>query len=203
LRVLCVAAHPDDEVLGVGGTLLRHVRDGDAVSVLIACSELDLSLRMDAARLMDAKEVALTGGWELAFGGLSTLSLDPSRLTAIIEAYTATADVVYTHHADLNRDHRAVLEAVTVATRPWVSRVSAVRCFNTPSASELGAPFTPNHFVAIDIEAKARLLAIYGSELRADPHPRSEGGIRAHADFYGRSAGLSAAEPFVTLWERR
>lgn len=201
--VLCIAAHPDDEVLGPGGTLLRHVAEGDRVRVLIVCSGFDLSLRMDAARLADAERVADQAGWELILGHQPTLALDIAAVTALVERELGGAEAVYTHHADLNRDHRTVLEAVKVATRPFISGVRSLRTFHTPSASEWGEPFAANHFVAVDPEAKLGLLEHYRSELRPNPHPRSPDGVLCHAEFWGRSVGLAAAEPFHTLWERR
>ena len=205
MRVLAVVAHPDDEVLGIGGTLLRHVAEGDAVRVLIVCSQLDPDLRMDASRIESATAVAKEAGWALGFGWLPTLSLDIASVTTLIEARLGDAETVYTHHLDLNRDHRTIHEAVKVATRPFASEVKAVRTFHTPSASEWGDPFVPNLFVDVDsvMDRKLRLLDHYRDEMRPGPHPRSPDGVLAHAEFYGRSAGLTAAEPLHTLWERR
>lgn len=202
-RVLAVVAHPDDEVLGPGGTLLRHVAEGDEVRVLMVCTALSAQYRMTGRRLLDAAKVAKAAGWELIAGAQPTLGLDIATVTALVEAHVTETDLVYTHHLDLNRDHRLIHEAVRVATRPFASQVRAVRTFNTPSASEWGEPFNPNHFVAVDPERKVALLGHYASELRSTPHPRSTDVVRTHAAFWGSHAGLPAAEPFHTLWERR
>ena len=203
MRVLAVVAHPDDEVLGPGGTLLRHVDEGDEVRVLIVCSVLDEALRMTPSRLEDAQAVADDAGWDLTWGGLATLALDVAEVTALIEVHLADVDLVYTHHRDLNRDHRLVHEATVVAARPWTTTVRAIRTFETPSASEWGEPFIPDYFVGIYLDAKTALLSHYASELRSVPHPRSVANVSSHAAFWGASVGYAAAEPFRTLWERR
>jgi len=202
LRVLAVVAHPDDELLGVGGTLLRHVAEGDDVRVLIVCSRIDPDLRMGANRIEAAVAVAKEAGWQIGFGWGATLDLDVGETTRLVEAKLGDSDIVYTHHLDLNRDHRTLNEAVRVATRPFVSRVRAVRFFSTPSASEWGEPFIPTYFVAPD-PRKYDLLAHYASEMRENPHPRSVDGVMSHDEHYGRMAGMTAAEAFTTLWERR
>ena len=202
MRVLAVVAHPDDELLGVGGTLLRHVTDGDAVRVLIVCSQLDPDLRMDASRIEGVTTVAKEAGWSIEFGWQPTLALDIAKTTALVEQRLGSADLVYTHHLDINRDHRAIHEAVKVATRPFASAVRAVRCFSTPSSTEWGDPFNPSYFVAVD-GRKYDLLRHYAAEMRPNPHPRSLDGVMSHDESWGRRVGLTAAEPFVTLWERR
>lgn len=202
-RVLALVGHPDDELLGVGGTLLRHVAEGDDVKVLIVCSQIDPDLRMFASRIESATTVAKETGWLVGFGWLPTLALDIADTTRLIEQKLGDAEIVYTHHLDHNRDHRTIHEAVRVATRPWTCGVRAVRTFVTPSASELGDPFAPDHFVAIDLERKLDLLDYYATEMRPAPHPRSQAAIGAHAAYWGSHVGLAAAEPFHTLWERR
>lgn len=202
-NVLAVVAHPDDDVLGPGGTLLRHIAEGDAVRVLMICTAPAPEYRMTGRRLLEAGRVAKAAGWELQHGNQPTLALDIAETTRVVEEYLDDAEIVYTHHRDLNRDHRTVHEAVRVATRPFATGVKAVRCFNTPSASEWGDPFVPNYFVTVDVERKVELLDWYASELRLNPHPRSVDGVMCHAEFWGRSVGLEGVEPFVTLWERR
>ena len=104
MRVLCVAAHPDDEVLGVGGTLLRHVEQGDDVHILIAVTNglRDRMQRLDAAKAV-AKEIGAT----VDFGWSSELGYEVPSLDV------KDAEIVYTHHpGDLNRDHRLVARRI-------------------------------------------------------------------------------------------
>lgn len=174
MRVMVWAAHPDDEWLGVGGTLLRHLDDGDAVYIRLhdRCRQPDWSRPEALARAIGA-----------VFG---------------LDEAPWAPDVLYTHHpGDLNAHHRAVAEQAFVAGR----YVPVVRTFETVSSTEWGlAPFLPDHYVAIDIERKLDLLArFYDDELRAFPHPRSTVAIEALARWRGSTAGLSAAEAFHTI----
>lgn len=182
MRVAVVVAHPDDEVLGVGGTIRRHVLDGDEVVVHIECTE---GLRNRVARMADAVEVSGRLGALLSFG-------DSPQLGYRVPQLSLSADVWYTHHPDLNRDHRLVNEAVMVAARG-----QTVYTFETLSSTEWSAePFAPNLYVGIDLPFKLETLAIYASELRAFPHPRSLEAVAALARFRGSTAQLKAAEAF-------
>jgi LmbE family N-acetylglucosaminyl deacetylase len=191
-RVAVVVAHPDDEVLGVGGTILRHVADGDNVRVHIECMA---GLRDAAGRIADAIEVAGLSGTHVTFGD------SPQLGYAVPDFGTIEADIVYTHHpGDLNRDHRLVAEGVLVAAR----QVASVRTFETLSSTEWGlAPFTPTLYVGIDLDAKLAALAVYASELRPFPHPRSPEAVSSLARFRGSAVNRPAAEAFHLVREVR
>jgi LmbE family N-acetylglucosaminyl deacetylase len=196
MRVLCVAAHPDDELLGVGGTLLRHVAEGDDVHILIACTN---GLRGRSKRLDAAKTVARELGVTVAFGWWNELGY------VVPEIDVKDAEIVYTHHpGDLNRDHRLAAEGVQVACRPFTANVRSLRYFETPSSTEWGEGFTPNLFVDVDahIEQKVELLEHYDSELRVFPHPRSADSIYNRAAYWGQVSGFKYAEPLVIARER-
>jgi LmbE family N-acetylglucosaminyl deacetylase len=187
--VVAIVAHPDDEVLGLGGTLLRHVALGHSVSVHIACTK---GLRDKATRIAQAEAVAAAMGTKVTFGDASQLGYKVPTVP--------TGDIIYTHHAgDLNRDHRLVHEAALVAGR----YASAVYTFETPSSTEWGtSPFEPQRYVAVDIDAKLALLDLYASEMREFPHPRSAAAIFALASWRGAVAGLPAAEAFHVVREK-
>jgi len=218
MRVLVVAAHADDEVLGPGGTILRHVRAGDEVSVLIACLGKHLSYDADKTASLHAVagEVSELLSVRLAIGRLPDQGLDTVSLPDVVEVVDrevreADAEVVYTHHwGDINRDHRILGEATAVATRPYAAPgVRAVRCFETPSSTEWGAaaglaPFVPNMFVDVShtLQAKIDAFARYQSEVRPPPHPRSLSALADRARYWGSVSGLDAAEPFVVARER-
>ena len=217
-RVLIVAAHPDDEILGVGGTVARHAAAGDEVHSVVVSegassrypSGADEELR--AAARAAAK---ILGAGEPRFLGLADQKLDALPLLDVIRPVEAVVrelapEVVYTHHwGDLNRDHRVVCEAVMVACRPVGSTVPRrVLCFETPSSSEWSPPdpalqFTPTVFVdiAATVEMKLAAMACYASEVRQHPHPRALESLRARAATWGQHAGLVYAEPFVLCRE--
>ena len=218
MNVLVVAAHPDDEVLGPGGTILRHVAAGDDVTVLIACT--GTNLRYGSGRTEDllaaARSVAELLSVRLVLGKLPDQELDTLPLPAVVdvvdrEIRAAAAEVVYVHHwGDINRDHRILCEATAVATRPYAAPgVVTVRCFETPSSTEWGSPaglpaFAPQLFVDVrdTVEAKIAAVARYRSEVRAAPHPRSPEALADRARYWGSLCGLPAAEPFAVLRDR-
>lgn len=187
MRVLCIAAHPDDEVLGVGGTLLRHKAAGDDVSVAVIfpCREESTEEGKEAERRM----------------GIPYRWFDPD-IELIVKR--AKPDVVYTHSsADLHADHRFVHERVLVATRPE-SGVRAIYAFETPSATDWGLrPFVPQRFVDIGavVDDKMHAMEAYASELRDQPHPRNIDALLTRAESWGQRAGVGWAEAFEVIRE--
>jgi N-acetylglucosamine malate deacetylase 1 len=219
-RVLVVAAHPDDEVLGVGGTLARHAAEGDEVLVLIlgegATARSDQRKGADVIALMDAARsaAAIIGAAPPHFSGFPDNRMDERPLIEIVKRVEQTLDelrptIVYTQHAgDLNIDHRIACRAVLTACRPLPGvTVKAIYAFETVSSTEwgdgAGPPFVPTRFVDIGrfLDLKLRALDAYASEMREFPHPRSREGIVALARLRGASAGMIAAEAFMVLRE--
>ncbi|MBP2471915.1 LmbE family N-acetylglucosaminyl deacetylase [Crossiella equi] len=217
-RVLVVAAHPDDEVLGMGGTIARHVRRGDEVTVLWVTdgSSTQYPGRPDllARKYREAEQaLAELGGCASIRGELPDMRLDALphvEVNQVVEqAVTGTgAQVVYCVHPDVNRDHRAVFESVAVATRPRPgTTVRRVLTYAALSSNEwTPAPhqtFVPTWFTDIteDLVAKQRAFACYRTEAREWPHPRSARAITAAAEHWGCSVGVAAAEPFLLVRE--
>jgi LmbE family N-acetylglucosaminyl deacetylase len=212
-----VAAHPDDEVLGCGGTLARHAAAGDEVHVCLVAEGLTsrpsggnagaLADLAAAARRADA----LLGVRDTVLLGLPDNRLDElARLDVIqrIERVLASVqpEVVYTHAAcDLNLDHQIVHEAVLTACRPIPDqRVKRILCFEVPSSTEWrgagsGPAFVPNWFVDISatLAAKRAALGEYAGEMRPWPHARSIEACEHLAGWRGASVGVAAAEAFM------
>jgi N-acetylglucosamine malate deacetylase 1 len=214
--ILVIAAHPDDEVLGCGGTLARHASAGDVVHTLFLAdgetSREGSSVHSSETRLRNANAAAEI----LGICAPITLGLPDNRLdsVALLEVVKAVEQImahinptiIYTHHGgDLNIDHRVAHQATMTAARPLPdSKVGAIYSFETPSSTEwstaaIGPAFAPNHFVNINDWAarKKAALACYDAELHNFPHARSHVAIEALATWRGASVGLRAAEAFV------
>ena len=204
MKVLVVAAHPDDEVLGCGGTMAGLAAAGHEVHVAIAGAgrgpEQAVGLAR-AAAIMGAQVPVL--GYDL-FEDNEADGRPLLPLVRWVEARIADVgpEVVYTHHeGDLNVDHHAVARAVLTATRPGLSGVKEVYAFQVPSSTEWAFgvwTFDPNVFVDVTgtLGAKLEALRCYPGEMRAFPHPRSEECVRAYAAVWGSVAGVRAAEAF-------
>ena len=197
MNVLVVAAHPDDEVLGCGGTILRHVEDGDNVKVLIMAEGRDgdglRQAAINANRFM---------GSTVEFLRLPDQKMDTVPFLDIvqsIEQYTDGIDIVYTHFGgDLNLDHRLTYQATMTACRPLPgSTIKQILCFEVLSSTEWGKGFEPNCFISIDILDKWRILECYAEEMRDFPHPRSFGSVLDLANLRGATVGIPAVEAFM------
>lgn len=225
MNVLCVVAHPDDEVLAAGGTLARHATAGDDVAILILADgvtsrheevtpevEAKIEQRRDRAReacdRLGVESVAFHTFPDNAFDSVPLLDL-VKRVEA--EVAEVEPEVVYTlHYGDLNVDHELTCRATVTATRPLVdSSVDRVLAGETLSATEWSAPspynaFQPTTFVDVSdhLEAKLAALEVYEGELRNPPHPRTVDTVRRNAQVWGAKAGFEAAEPFEVLRER-
>jgi LmbE family N-acetylglucosaminyl deacetylase len=215
-RVLIVAAHPDDEVLGCGGTIARHVAEGDDVHLLfVADGETARGMKARPNRNFMAYEAAkLLGAKPPVFLDFSDQRLDQLALldiTKLIElhALSVIPTIVYTHHAgDLNLDHQIVNRAVMTAFRPLPgSAVKAIYAFEVLSSTEWGCGFVPNHFVDIDVMAgektargkKFEALQCYDTEMRRRPHARCYDAVTALMESRGFACGVHAAEAFMTM----
>lgn len=221
MKVLVVAAHPDDEVLGCGATIARHVDAGDEVEVLILAEgvtsrdpERDALARTDdLAHLRDAARQAadILGVSRLHLGDLPDNRMDALPLLEVVKRVEAALDaalpqMVYTHHpGDLNQDHRVVSQAVSVACRPIPGQVvRSLLWFETVSSTEWQPPgggeaFAPNWFVDVTSWQAHKLdaLAAYQCEMRPWPHPRSMQTVADLLRWRGAQCGCAAAEAFM------
>jgi LmbE family N-acetylglucosaminyl deacetylase len=215
-RILVVAAHPDDEVLGMGGTIALHAERGDEVRVLVVTDGSSAQYPGDAETRAQKEDEARRAAAELGVTDYVHFDLPDMRLDTlahvevnrVIEEHARELgpQIVYTTQPDVNRDHRVLFDSVAVATRPTPGQT--VRRFLTyaPTSSTEWTPapvnwFVPNWFVDITgtITRKVAAFAHYETERRDYPHPRNERAIRATAEFYGASCGCEFAEPFVLV----
>lgn len=215
-KVLVVAAHPDDEVLGCGATIASMSKKGADVRIAFlsdgissrpgsgSIDKTELEVRQNAAK----KSSDILGAKILQFGEFPDNKMDSVPLLTIvkhieklIEGYRP--EIVMTHFSqDLNIDHRLTYEAVITACRPLVhSAVKTILSFEILSSSEWrpGFPsFSPNWFFDISdsIKLKIEALEAYKAEMRSWPHPRSIEGVLHQASLRGASVGCTAAEAF-------
>jgi N-acetylglucosamine malate deacetylase 1 len=216
LKVLVLAAHPDDEVLGMGGTIAVHTDRGDDVRIVVVTDGSSTQYPGDAGIRARKKEEALRAASELGVTDYVHLDLPDMRLDTlphvevnrVVEEQVSdfAPEFVYTPHPDVNRDHRVLFDSVAVATRPMPGQVVDRVLTYAPTSSTEWTPaslnwFVPNLFVDVGdrIERKVSAFAHYETERRDYPHPRSERAIRATAEFYGSSCGVEYAEPFVLV----
>lgn len=216
-KILVIAAHPDDEVIGAGGTILKHVKAGDAVSVLLlgdgvtsrgagaAAVKKRAKQAKRAAKVLGVKNVLLEALPDNKFDSVPLL-----KIVKIIERaiYKIKPKIIYTHFAeDLNIDHQLANQAVITACRPQPGFfVKKILAFEVLSSTEWQIKkknklFCPNCYNDIGdfIEKKIKAMEIYQAELRPYPHPRSKQGIRILAQYRGLEAGCKYAEAFQVL----
>lgn len=217
--ILVVAAHPDDEVLGCGGTIAKLADEGATIHVALladgvfsragdqASQQEDLRIRREAAE----KVRNILGIKSIFFGDFPDNCMDTVALLDITKAVEHLIteyqpDTLLTHHAgDVNIDHRRIHEAVVTACRPQSGHpVKTLLCFEVPSSTEWQLPgsapaFAPNWFVNISDTLGRKLAALdaYAPELRAWPHPRSRRGVEHLAHWRGASVGVDASEAFM------
>lgn len=196
MNVLCVVAHPDDEVLGCGGTLAKHVAAGDDVGVLILGRQ---ELALEAARMAD-----VLGLTRLTCEPFPDQAFETVHFTDLVTSIERadSLDVVYTHNPDdLNLDHALTARAVLTAFRPTTFH-GTILAFETISSTEFGQPFQPNWYevlTAAHVEKKVSALHCYPTEVRLPPHPRNEDGIRNRAMLRGYEVCAGYAEAFRLL----
>jgi LmbE family N-acetylglucosaminyl deacetylase len=216
-----VAAHPDDEVLGCGGTLARMASEGRAVHILLI-SDGQTSRAIEAGQppveeVLQARNAAARAACEILHGSsVEVLGLPDNRLDGVelldvvkhIESFVRRhrPSLLLTHHCgDVNIDHRVVHDAVISACRPQPGYpVKELLFFEVPSSTEwrpgsAATAFCPNYFVDISATLPKKLEALnaYAAELRPFPHPRSIKAVTALAHWRGATVGVEAAEAFM------
>ena len=202
-RILVVAPHADDEVLGCGGTIQRLRSAGSRVFVNIVANRV-IAHREDPAYIAQTKRAAeavagILGVEQVLYGDLPDERLDAPLIDVITSIERVVGEVrpdtVFVPNAtDTDQDHRAVANACRVACRS----VDAVFAYEVPGPSR---GFVPNYYVDIGqyLEKKIEAMKCYEDEMRPYPHPRSKRGLEYHARFRGMDAELEFAEAFLAL----
>lgn len=213
MKVLILAAHPDDEVLGCGATAARLVREGHMVIPVILCENASVRYGEKMQGYLEEcalKSAEILGIVKPIFLGLPDQKLDTFSALEMAQILEETIkankpDIIFTHHSgDINKDHQVIFEATMVATRPLPTNgVRTIYTYETISSTEWIAPdsaayFKPSTFydVTSTIELKLKAFNQYTSEIRRYPHPRSLEAIEIRAKDWGARVGMKAAEPF-------
>lgn len=216
-RIAVISAHPDDEILGAGGTLLKHVQNGDEVLWIIVTdvmTENGFSQERVDSRHLEVEQVSEQMGFvkmiQLSF---PTMSLSSESLNDLIPQISKAfsdfkPEIIYLpNRSDAHSDHRIVFDAVWACTKsfryPFIKQVLMYECISetefAPALAE--RTFIPNYFVDITgfEEKKDEVMKIYASEISEHPFPRSIRNIRALATFRGAIAGTEYAEAFQMI----
>ena len=217
-RILVIAPHPDDEVLGCGGVIARHSARGDRVQVIIVSRgvpDIFSPAEIEATRLELAAAHQLLGVEGVHFLDFPAPRLDTvpghvlaDRLTGLVRQIQPRT-VYVPHWGDLHSDHKAVYWATMVAARPnGLCRVERLLCYETLSETEWGSPsadnaFSPTVFVDIGefLATKLQAMSCYRTQLKEFPQSRSLRSIEALARLRGSAVGMDAAEAFVMVRE--
>ena len=216
-EILVFAAHPDDEILGCGGTLKKYFLKGYKVSVVFftngvsARNEYNIKKNILKRKIEAKKAAKVIGINKCYFNDFKDNQLDSYPLIKIIKIVekkikAIKPEVIFTHYEnDLNVDHQMISKAVITACRPIKNnKVKKLLFFEVPSSTEWqikkkNIVFSPNFFEDISTVKRYKLDALrcYKSELREWPHPRSIKGVQSLFNWRGSTIGVDAAEAFM------
>ena len=214
MRVVVVAPHNDDEILGVGGTMAKLVKQGHEV---IVCEVTAGDLDDEMVQLQKREAVASHElmGVKTHFMDLPVVGLREMKTTELNSAFQKcmaelAPDIVFIpHKGDMHIDHRMTIEAIMVALRPVsLPKLKGIYAYETLSETDWNTPsvdnvFIPTMFVDIsdEIEVKLEAMKCHASQLCSYPHPRSLDGIKALAMHRGGTVCRGYAEAFMVIRE--
>jgi N-acetylglucosamine malate deacetylase 1 len=217
-RILAISAHPDDETLGCGGTLLKHVDQGDEIHWLIVTAPWEplFDSQWLARRQDEIKAVAEAYGMtSTTCLDLPVTKIDALALGEIIEPMrgaieTIDPDIVYlVHRGDVHSDHRVTFDAAIAVLKPFRAGArTSIYSYECTSSTNMSPPFPQNAFIPQAygdisgyLERKLEILSLYETEIFEPPHPRSLNAARALAQYRGASVSVDAAEAFCVIRE--
>jgi len=209
-KILIIVAHPDDEALGCGATIAKHIKNGDRAQVVFLADGFSSRDDSDNRDVSAEKSSKILGCEKPIFLNFPDNQLDAVPLLEIVKKLEEVINnfqpnIIYTHHfGDLNIDHQITHKAVMTACRPQPNFcVKEIYSFETLSAthwqsSSMGNAFIPNCFVNVNgfMSKKIEALQCYDNEMRAAPHARSYESVENLAKFRGGLAGIKVAEGF-------
>ena len=220
MKILVIAPHPDDEVLGCGGTIKKHSEAGDDVFLCIVTKAYTPDWSEDFIKERE-KEIKLSNEIlkikKIFFLDLPTVKLDTipqkqlnDEISKIVKE--VCPEIVFIPFSgDINKDHKIVSESALVALRPKPGfSVKKVFCYEVLSETEWSKPsgrtediFFPNHYEDISnyLDDKLKAMQCYKSELREYPHPRSLEGVKIFSQKRGMEVGLRNVEAFMLIRE--
>lgn len=216
-NVIVISAHPDDETLGVGGTILKHITNGDNVFWLIVTNVFEsqgFSKERVESRQKEIREVEKLLGFSKTFLlDYPTMTLSSSSLIKMVPEISSVfsevqPEIVYClNRSDAHSDHRVIFDAVMACTKsfryPYIKQILMYECISETEFAPVLAEkaFLPNYFVNITdfLDTKLEIMKIFESELGEHPFPRSLDNIKALAHFRGASVGVKYAEAFQLL----
>lgn len=216
-KIMVIAPHPDDETLGCGGTLLRHISQGDEVYWLI-CTTISEDEGFTKQRIQERKKEIETVADMFGFAGYRQLSFKTTELDLVPRKELVGAIAEYINEIephtlylpyrnDVHSDHAYVFDSSIACTKsfryPFVKKVCV---YETLSETEFGLRtdddgFRPNQWIEISnfISRKIEILKVYNSEIGNHPFPRSEVSIRSLANLRGSCIDSIAAESFMVI----
>lgn len=219
-KILVIATHPDDEVLGCGGTIARHVRSGDEIFLCIVTrgfppdwdEAVDDEIKRQVSRVSEILRIKQVRFLDLPAAKLDTIP--QKELNEHISKYVEEVQpqtVYIPHRGDIHKDHQLIFDATMVSVRPQPRvTIKRVLCYEVLSETEWAAPFPENAFIPnvyVDISAtleiKLKAMSEYKTQLREFPHPRSSEAVSALAKVRGATIGVEAAEAFALIRESR
>ena len=219
MKSLIIAPHPDDEVLGVGGTILRKINEGYKVALLIATSASNLlnwsDSQIEARRLEIIKIKNFFSFYEVYELNLPAACLDKigeanivQKISEVFKVFEPN-EIFLPHPLDVHGDHKIVANS-SISASKWFRHeyIKKIYAYETLSETEFNLSgfnsFHPNFFVNIEgyLENKINAMKIYDTEISKFPFPRSEIAIRSLAQYRGSMSGFIAAEAFQLLKER-
>lgn len=225
-NILVIAAHPDDEILGCGGTMAQHIKRGDQIRVVIMAEGLTSRYEnrdnafsenddMDQ-NLSNLKKTCIEANNALGVTDIHFENFPDNRMDSVdrldivkkieLHIQEIQPDIIYTHHAgDVNIDHQCIHAGVITAARPMPNSIKpTILFFEVSSSTEWQTPgsapmFNPNWFqdISSTLNMKEKSLKIYATEMREWPHARSIEAVSHLAKWRGASIGCEAAEAFI------
>lgn len=209
MKVLIIGTHPDDEILGCGGVIPKHIEQGDSVNILIVTiapePEWDVEYRVKKIneQIKIDKKLGIDKRYYLHLEALSLNTLSRGRfnykIREVIEEINP--NIIYTHYNhELNEEHNLVSLATIIGTR--IPNKATIYMYETPSVRFSLYPFKPNYYVSLTFDQlvkKVECFDLYKSERKIYPHPRSSHGIYNLAEYRGSEVGLDFAEAFIQV----